>query len=208
MAVVEHPTASLPAEALLGRARQGDPEAFCALIGTSFDRLFRQAYSLCHDASTADDLVQQTLIEAWRCLPRYQNRCRLSTWLYAILLHRFHNLLRARRSRPIPLSWLNPNQAEGATRRHEQATTNLPPPDVSLLRQERCDAIRQAVLKLPRKHREIVLLRFMEEASLREIAAALGCSIGTVKSRLHHGLAKLRGSCLNLGLFSRDTLNR
>ena len=52
--------------------------------------------------------------------------------------------------------------------------------------------MRQAVEALPQKHQQVVLLRFFEDASLPEIAALLGCSVGTVKSRLHYALEKLR----------------
>ena len=64
----------------------------------------------------------------------------------------------------------------------------------------------QGIDRLPRKHREVVLLRFFEDAALPEIAAVLGCSLGTVKSRLHHALDKLRKMKMNLPDTKRDTL--
>ena len=60
------------------------------------------------------------------------------------------------------------------------------------MRRETADRLREAVSALPEKHQQVILLRFFEEASLAEIAALLGCSVGTVKSRLHYALEKLR----------------
>jgi RNA polymerase sigma-70 factor (ECF subfamily) len=58
--------------------------------------------------------------------------------------------------------------------------------------------LKRCVEMLPEKHREIIQLRFFEDASLPDMAAVLGCSVGTVKSRLHHALEKLRKMKMNL----------
>ena len=58
--------------------------------------------------------------------------------------------------------------------------------------------LRQCLERLPDKHRQVILLRFFEDASLPDMAAVLGCSVGTVKSRLHHALEKLRKMKMNL----------
>jgi RNA polymerase sigma factor (sigma-70 family) len=68
------------------------------------------------------------------------------------------------------------------------------------MRQEAADKLRQVIEGLPDKHQRVVLLRFFEDASLPEIAALLGCSVGTVKSRLHYALEKLRESQAGLNL--------
>ena len=68
------------------------------------------------------------------------------------------------------------------------------------MRHEAEDKLRQVVAGLPEKHQRVVLLRFFEDASLPEIAALLGCSVGTVKSRLHYALEKLRESQVGLNL--------
>src|SRR5438034_10321827 len=87
---------------LLSRAREGDAPAFCLLIEPLQARLLRQAVALCHDLSSADDLVSETLVEAWKSLSRYDETCRLSTWLYSILLHRHQQAVRRARWRPLP----------------------------------------------------------------------------------------------------------
>ena len=79
---------------LLSRARAGETRAFCLLIEPLQARLLRQAAALAGDLSLAEDLVSETLVEAWKSLPRYDQTCRFSTWLYAILLHRHRKSIR------------------------------------------------------------------------------------------------------------------
>ena len=64
--------------------------------------------------------------------------------------------------------------------------------------------LRRCVEQLPQKHSRVILLRFFEEASLPDMAALLGCSVGTVKSRLHHALEKLRKMKMNLPKLKGD----
>ena len=201
MPVVEERIELLAPPALLAQARQGDATAFCRLVQPLEARLFRQATALCRDISTAEDLVSETLVQAWKSLAGYNETCRLSTWLYAILLHRHQKSCRAARSRPISLVWLHPAEAE----KHREAHQDLPAAQASpagvIAEEELAVELRRAVESLPAKHRQVVLLRFFEEASLEEIAAVLECSVGTVKSRLHHALEKLRRMKKTVNLF-------
>ena len=177
---------------LLQRARDGEAEAFCALAQAHEQRLFQQALALCRNPATAEDLAAETLSEAWKSIGRFDGSCRFSTWLYAILLHRHQKLVRQQRSRPVPLSTLPVSDANAS----EQRLERLPDPQALspdvLARTDDDARLREAVQALPEKHRQVVQLRFFEEAALPEIAAALGLSVGTVKSRLHHALEKLR----------------
>ena len=192
---------------LLTRARAGESSAFCRLAAEHEGRLLQQACGLTRDPGAAEDLVSETLIEAWRSLSRYNGACRFSTWLFSILLHRHQKALRRARSRPIALAALP--SAEADERR--QAQENLPAAGLSpadeAMRKEAAGKLRQAVEALPEKHQRVVLLRFFEDASLPEIAALLGCSVGTVKSRLHYALEKLREAQqgLNLSELRGDT---
>jgi len=183
---------------LLARAGAGDAEAFCRLAEPLQARLLRQAIALADDVSTAEDLVSETLVGAWKSLPRYNQSCRLSTWLYAILLHRHRKSLRRAHCRPIALAWLPFFDAQNL---HEQQA-NLPSPEPSpaetMAQNETGTQLRQGIALLPEKHRQVILLRFFEDASLPDMAAVLGCSVGTIKSRLHHALEKLRKMKMNL----------
>ena len=201
----ERPDLSESAD-LLARARAGEPEAYCELAQACEERLFRQAVALCHDPTTAEDLAAETLIEAWKSLGHYDGSCRFSTWLYAILLHRFQKLVRRAHSRPVPLAKLPGNERDAGQSSLAVLPDSQPLPLELLLQQEQTARMRAAIDSLPPKHQQVVLLRFFEDASLSEIAAVLGLSLGTVKSRLHHALEKLRKmkSLVNLLRESRD----
>lgn len=192
---------------LLGRARQGEAQAFCEVAREHEARLFRQAIALCQDPAVAEDLVAETLVEAWKSLARFDGKCRFSTWLYAILLHRYQKLVRSRRSRPVPLSALPLRDAGDRERVLEFQPDQQPSPADVLVRRELNAPLRSAIAALPTKHQQVLLLRFYEDASLPKIAAALGLSLGTVKSRLHYALEKLcrNESLMNLLRGSRDT---
>ena len=195
-----------PAETveLLLRTRQGDMEAFCHLIEPLQTRLLRQAAALAGDLGLAEDLVSETLMEAWKSLGRYNESCRLSTWLYAILLHRYRKAIRRARSRPIVL--MDPVVSEGRELRDHQdntPSTELSPADAAA-QKDVLFHLQQCIDHLSERHRKVILLRFFEDASLQDIAAVLGCSVGTVKSRLHHALEKLRKMKMNLPDLERD----
>jgi len=201
MGISAHGDEILDVQNLLGRARAGDGAAFCELAEPLEMRLWQQAVALCGDAATAEDLVSETLVEAWKCLERYDESCRLTTWLYAILLHRHQKHLRRLRSRPVSLASLPAAVAAD----HQAAQSDLPAREASpletVLQRERNQAVRDCLDALDDKHRQVVLLRFFEEASVPEIARLTGCSPGTVKSRLHYALNKLRRLNVSLNDF-------
>ena len=181
---------------LIDRAQAGEATAFQRLAEQHSARLWRCALALGKEPHWAEDLAQETLVEAWRCLARFDGRCRFSTWLYGILRHRF---LKGRRHRgAVQLSL-----PEALGQVADAART----PDRAAEASEDAQRVRRAVASLPEEHRLVVELRFFAGATLDEIAAALGCPLGTVKSRLHHGLEKLRQMNLAVNLFtsSRET---
>jgi RNA polymerase sigma-70 factor (ECF subfamily) len=176
---------------LIGRAQAGEATAFEQLAGRHAAPLWRCALALGKDGHWAEDLAQETLLEAWRSLARFDGRCQFSTWLYGILRHRF---LKGRR---------NQNAAGlSASDALAQEPCTECTPDRSAEVSEDAQRVRQAVASLPEEHRLVVELRFFAGATLDEIAAALDCPLGTVKSRLHHALEKLRQKNLAVNLFT------
>ena len=175
---------------LLDQARAGDTEAFSEICRVHGTPLLRQAVALCGDRTLAEDLAQDTLVEAWKCLRRYNGQCQFFTWLCAILLNRYHNALRGNRLRPAATLGAR-DQDE-----YEQHTGNLPDhaalPDQAVELREQAVLVRQCVQALSAKHQQVIYLRFYVDDSLEGIAVALDCSVGTVKSRLFHALDKLR----------------
>ena len=175
---------------LLNRALAGDVDAFGEICRVYETRLLRQAITLCGDASLAEDLAQDTLVEAWKCLRRYNGRCRFFTWLCAILLNRYRNTLRQKR--PLPLTSLTGRDRDDLQASIDNLADHRSLPDQAAQINERAALVMECVQALPPRHQQVVYLRFYVDDSLVGIAAALGCSLGTVKSRLFHALDKLR----------------
>ncbi|MGH7967527.1 MAG: sigma-70 family RNA polymerase sigma factor [Limisphaerales bacterium] len=175
-------------ERLLALAVAGDADAFGQLCRIYQTRVFRQAMLLAGNVSTAEELAQETLIEAWKGLRGFNGGCRFFTWLCAILLNRYRNSVRAKR--PIPLADLDTEQETFQNRLDTEGGAG---PDEIIQHRELQIRLRQCLESLPRKQQQVIYLRFYTGESLEGIAAALGCSVGTVKSRLFYGLERLRG---------------
>lgn len=207
MGIGQDPDQTAELKPLLVQARAGDGEAFCRLMEPLEGRLFQQALALCRDTPTAEDLVSETLVEAWKGLARYDETCRLTTWLYSILLHRYQKNVRRLRSRPVSLAALPAQEAVLRYETHCQRASADPSPAESAMQTEVNRELRQMIEGLAEKHKQVVLLRFFEGASLGEMALVLKCSAGTVKSRMHHALKHLRRTKNSMNLFSaiRDT---
>jgi len=176
---------------LVRRAQNRDTEAYTRLARAHEARVYRQALVLCGNAAEAEDLAAETLIAAWESMSGYRGGARFSTWLYGILLHRYQKRVRRQRCRPLPLSTLTLREAEW----RETELHRLPAGECgaaeSLMRRELAGTLRAAIDQLPAAQQAVVCLRFLEGASLAEMAATLGVPIGTVKSRLHHALRSL-----------------
>jgi RNA polymerase sigma-70 factor (ECF subfamily) len=171
-------------------ARDGDAEAFGEVYRAHATGLLRQAMALSGNATLAEELAEDTLVEAWKSLRRYNGRCEFFTWLCAILLHRYRNSLRKNRLRPLcPRAGREQDELTNAA---EKLADQASLPDEAAALHDQSALVRECIDSLPAKHQQVIYLRFYVEESLEGIAAALGCSVGTVKSRLFHALEKLR----------------
>jgi RNA polymerase sigma-70 factor (ECF subfamily) len=186
-----HPVSLSFPDPLLERAQAGDADAFCELVHPLETRLVRQAWCLCGDASQAEDLAQETLAEGWKSLRRFNGQCQLFTWLCAILLNRHRNGLRV--YRPITLTALDGTDCDGLQRGLENVPDPAALPSESLQQREHSELVRRCIAALPEKQQQVIFFRFYVDDSIDGIAAALGCSPGTVKSRLFNALERLRG---------------
>jgi RNA polymerase sigma-70 factor (ECF subfamily) len=187
-AFVEVVSAEEPLD-LVEQARRGNEASFDALCRIYENRLFRQAMLLCGDETAARDLAQEAMFEAWKSMARYNGQCRFFTWTCSILIHCHRRSIR--RIRPIALSWLLPFDRERAEAGLVNCADSKESPSEVAEQEERAVVLRRCLEKLPQKQRQVVYLRFYVDSSLDGIAAALGCSVGTVKSRLFNALDRL-----------------
>ncbi len=168
-------------EQLVQGLRSRDPGAVQELVAAYGDRLFRSACLLCGDDAEAQDLVQETLLQAARSGPGFGGGSSIYTWLHGILLNLTRHYHRDRKRMVYD---------EELVRRDAPVIEEAPHfLDVELAR----DALTRALQRLSGPHREVLILRFYEEMKIREIAAHLHVSKGTVKSRLHYAIAELQG---------------
>jgi RNA polymerase sigma-70 factor, ECF subfamily len=174
---------------LVEQARRGNESSFNALCRLYENRLFRQAMLLCGDEPAARDLAQETMFEAWKSVARYNGECRFFTWACSILIHCHRRSIRRRR--PVPFSWLLPFERERAETGLADSADAKGSPSELAEQEERAAVLRRCLERLPEKQRQVVYLRFYVDNSLDAIAAALGCSVGTVKSRLFNALDRL-----------------
>jgi len=177
--------------------RRGDSKAFAELCETIEDRLLRQANFLCKDADAAQDLAQETLFAAWKSFDKYHGNCQFFTWVCGIMIRQYRNYLRKSRRFPLSFSWLA-GKSEARELDAERIDQRREPSEA--LADRELDAhLRGCLQDLSAKHREVIYLRFYADDSLDGIAKALGCSVGTVKSRLFHALEQLRKMKARLG---------
>lgn len=165
---------------LIRCAQRGDGEAFRQLVEAYQTQVYRLALRMCGE-SAADDVTQEAFLAAWRALPDFRGDCRFSTWLYRLTTN-------------AGIDWLR------REKRHRSAddVTELELPDDAPSPQEQAEqsetqsAVRRALSRLSEEHRQVLLLRYMQELDYGEIAAALDVSEGTVKSRINRAKSKLR----------------
>jgi len=175
---------------LVQALRGQDPGAVQELVASYGDRLFRSACLLCGNEAEAQDLVQETLLQAVRSQDRFGGRSSVYTWLHGILLNLTRHYHRERKR------WV---YAEELTRA-EPAPPDETPNGLDL--ELTAGALADALRRLSDPHREVIVLRFYEDMKIHEIAAHLGISKGTVKSRLHYAIAEMQRRLPNeLNLF-------
>jgi RNA polymerase sigma factor (sigma-70 family) len=163
-------------EDLVERAARGDRDAFSTLAGASVDRCYAIAYRIIREPYQAQDAVQRALIGAWQDLPTLRDPGRFDAWLHRLVVNACYMELRtARRS----------------TARLRVLRVDVEEPDATTSVVDR-SALEQAFLALSPEQRAVVVLRHYLGWSLTEIARVLDVPEGTIRSRLHYALRRLR----------------
>jgi RNA polymerase sigma-70 factor (ECF subfamily) len=189
----------LPDDELLRRMIAGDEDAFASLYRRRQGGLYRFALQMTGSSATAEDVTQEAFMTLIRDPKRFDaDRGSVSAFLFGIA--RNHILRRMQVERAF-VAMPEGHEEEFATSlkkragSHPGATEN---PAEILTRSETIDRVREAVLTLPAVYREVVVLCDLQELSYEDVAAAIGCAIGTVRSRLHRArsllVSKLRTS--------------
>ena len=171
---------STPDDVLLNRVAAGDRDAMAALFRRRQQNVFRFALHLTGSQAVADDVTQDVFVAVIRDATRFEaGRSSVTAWLCGIA----RNYVRRRFAEPEtdPLDYEDSEAAPAVT----------PDPLGDLTQAEEIEALRRAVLSLPMRYREAVVLCDLHEMPYADAAEALGCAVGTVRSRLHRGRALL-----------------
>ena len=169
------------------RAAAGDLASFDRIVARWQDRLVGLAWRFSRDRTAAEDMAQEALVKAFRSIASFRGEAKFSTWLTAVALNTYRS--RLRREGP-PLLGLDAVKAFGS----------LPGAQDQLEDEERAEAVRRAVVALPARYRDAIIVYYFHERDLAESARVLGVSEGTLKAHLHRGRGLLRRRCAHLGL--------
>jgi RNA polymerase sigma-70 factor (ECF subfamily) len=182
----------IPELDLVRQAQTGDTTAFDQLVRRYRTRIFGMIYNMVHNEQDAWDLAQDSFVKAWKSIGRFRGQSSFYTWIYRIVTN-------------VTIDWLRKKQIKGGGAEFDDAVqlNEIEPASRTVPRAEaapheqmeqaeirgRIDA---AIAELSPEHRAVILLKEIEGMQYHEIAESLGCSIGTVMSRLFYARKKLQ----------------
>lgn len=181
--------ANLSDDDLVREALRGDGAAFRELLERYKRRAFGVALGIVGDPDEAEDVVQEAFVKAYYKLPDFRFGSNFYTWFYRLLVNQAIDRWRKAARRPAVAfddAWVSGDAAG------PEATTYPKTPEELAGDRQLAEGIARAIAALPEYHRTVIVLREVEGMAYDEIARVLGCSIGTVMSRLHYARAKLK----------------
>jgi RNA polymerase sigma-70 factor (ECF subfamily) len=177
---------------LVTRCQAGDTDAFDELVTRYRARIFGMIYNMVHNEQDAWDLAQDSFLKAWKSIDRFRGQSSFYTWIYRIVMN-------------VTIDWLRKKQIKGSGAEFDDAIqpTAIDPasrtvpktealPHQTMERSEIRARIDKAIAQLSPEQRAVILMKEIDDMQYHEIAEALGCSIGTVMSRLFYARKKLQ----------------
>jgi RNA polymerase sigma-70 factor (ECF subfamily) len=166
---------------LVQRVQKGDKSAFDLLVLKYQHRVLKLVSRFVSDAAEAQDVAQEAFLKAYRALPSFLGDSAFYTWLYRIAINTAKNALVSNRRRPVDfdLDLQDPDQYDRHAKLKEVDT-----PEGVLLTDEIREVVERAMQQLPEDLRTAIVLREIEGLSYEEIAEAMDCPVGTVRSRI------------------------
>ena len=175
-------------EALVREARKGDTRAFEELVARHRDKIYARAYSMMRNEEDAIDLSQEAWVKGWQRLHQFHGDSSFGTWMTRIVINLCLDQLRKqKRQRAESIEELD-EELGGVERQMPAVTVN---PTERLERGELRQRIDKALSQLSHEHRTALVLHEFEDMEYKEIAKTMGCSIGTVMSRLFYARRKM-----------------
>lgn len=173
------PLAQVSDEALLHKIRQGDAQAFDVLYARHGTDVYRFAYGMCGTSQLAEDCAQEVFMNVWRDSSGFRaGNGSVRAWLLGIARHKMIDRFRQQSRYELGL--------DPAVLADHGVTV-----DQDAGRGEHVERVRRAILALPVRYREVIVLCELEELSYAEAAQLIDCPVGTVRSRLHRAREQL-----------------
>jgi len=167
---------------LVARAQRGEKRAFDLLVSKYQRRLARLLSRFLRDSADIEDVTQEAFVKAYRSLPAFRGESAFYTWLYRIGINTAKNFLSASSRRPMINSEIEDEDGESFDMASQLPDLNTP--ESELMNKQILATVNAAVERLPEELRTAISLREMDGLSYDEIARAMDCPIGTVRSRI------------------------
>jgi len=177
---------------LVAQAQAGDYQAFDKLVTRHRGKVYAMIMNMVKNDADAWDLAQDAFIKAWKALPKFENRAKFSTWLFRISHNMVYDKMRKKKIQSegeLDDQLLDMNQVDMTA---ATAPRLEPRPDEALAGKELQERINEALSKISPEHSETIILREVQGMDYKEIAEVMGCTLGTVMSRLFYARKKLQ----------------
>jgi RNA polymerase sigma-70 factor, ECF subfamily len=167
---------------LVQRVQRGDKSAFDVLVRKYQHKVVKLVMRYMRDPADAEDVAQEAFIKAYRALPQFRGDSAFYTWLYRIAINTAKNAIVSRDRSPVEYDLDLQNSEESYDMQGRLADTETP--EALVLTEEIRTIVNRAIEALPEDLRTAIVLRELEGMSYEEIAAAMECPVGTVRSRI------------------------